>query len=349
MNAIALALLALAQALPQGNTGIASQYANDAGIASHPAVLFHDDFENQTGISSLQQNWNAGVWQPGLVRIATEPGNFHGGSKAVEFTLPPSSTELGDACSRWISPTQDVVFLRFYAKYPSNFNVPVASRHDGGEISAGYFVGGMATPGVPANGTNKYLANFECFPWDTAVPTPGMLSIYIYWPEQFGNYGDNFFPSGTVIPNSYIRSGAATFGPTFVSRPDVVPPLGSWHCYEYMLQANTPGLRDGRIACWFDGNLIADFPNLRFRDIASLKIDHVAIGLFLGSNGQENKKWYDDVVVATSYIGPMTGTSTGGGGGGGGGGSSGGCSASHGASVPVVLIAIALLAIRRFV
>jgi len=346
MNAIALGLLVLSQALPQGNTGIASQYANDAGIASHPNVLFHDNFENQTGVSSLQQNWNAGVWQSSLVTITTAPANVHAGSKAVELTLPPSSTELGNGLCRWIAPTQDVVFLRYYSKYPINFNVPVASRHDGGEISAGYFVGGMATPGVPANGTNKYLANVECFPWDTAVPTPGYLSIYIYWPEQFGNYGDNFFPSGTVIPNSYARSGAATFGPTFVPRPDIVPTLGAWHCCEYMLRANTPGLRDGRIACWLDGNLIADFPNLRFRDIASLKIDHVAIGFFLGSNTQENKKWYDDVVVATSYIGPMS--STGGGGGSGGGGGGGGCTASpDGSPASLVVLAIALVLLAR--
>ena len=34
------ALLAAAQALPQGNTGIAARYPGDAGIAADPAVIF---------------------------------------------------------------------------------------------------------------------------------------------------------------------------------------------------------------------------------------------------------------------------------------------------------------------
>jgi hypothetical protein len=84
-----------------------------------------------------------------------------------------------------------------------------------------------------------------------------------------------------------------------------VPELDRWYCFEYMLKANTPGQRDGRVACWVDGKLIADFPNLRFRDIDTLKIDRFGVGLFIAKNSlRENKKWYDDVVAATSYIGP---------------------------------------------
>jgi hypothetical protein len=87
----------------------------------------------------------------------------------------------------------------------------------------------------------------------------------------------------------------------------VIQKLGQWYCYELMVLANTPGKRDGRIACWLDGKLIADFPNLRLRDVASLKINHAALDLHIGSNRvRENRKWYDDVVIATSYIGPVT-------------------------------------------
>jgi hypothetical protein len=114
--------------------------------------------------------------------------------------------------------------------------------------------------------------------------------------------GDHFFPTGTVQPNTSLPHA---FGPHFVPRPEFVPQLGRWYCFEYMLKANTPGQRDGRVACWVDGKLIADFPNLRLRDVAALKIDRFDIGLFIANNRlRENKKWYDDVVAATSYIGP---------------------------------------------
>jgi len=97
-----------------------------------------------------------------------------------------------------------------------------------------------------------------------------------------------------------------SFGPEFVSRPDFIPELDRWCCYEFMVKANTPGRRDGRIACWVDGKLIADFPNMRLRDVESLKIDWFAVGVYLRPNTtRTNKKWFDDVVAATSYIGPI--------------------------------------------
>ena len=67
-----------------------------------------------------------------------------------------------------------------------------------------------------------------------------------------------------------------------------------------------PGKKDGRTAAWVDGKLVMDFPNLRLRDIPELKIDHLQIGLFVGP-GQHTatRKWYDNVVAAKSYIGPL--------------------------------------------
>jgi hypothetical protein len=73
-----------------------------------------------------------------------------------------------------------------------------------------------------------------------------------------------------------------------------------------MVKANTPGQRDGRVAFWLDGQLIADFPNLRLRETTALKIDKVSIDLHVHTNNLAvAKKWSDNVVVATSYIGPM--------------------------------------------
>jgi hypothetical protein len=72
-----------------------------------------------------------------------------------------------------------------------------------------------------------------------------------------------------------------------------------------MLKANTPGKRDGRIAFWVDGKLAGDFPGLRFREVEELKPNHVFL-LSYSSELQPNQThWYDDVVAATSYIGPM--------------------------------------------
>jgi hypothetical protein len=73
-----------------------------------------------------------------------------------------------------------------------------------------------------------------------------------------------------------------------------------------MVQANMPGRRDGRIAFWLDGQLIADFQNLRLRETTALAIDRFTLDLHVHTNSlAPARKWYDNVVAATSYIGPL--------------------------------------------
>jgi hypothetical protein len=289
-------------ALPEGDVGIAAQYPGDVGIDADSAVLFSDDFESYTQSSELDSKWTY-FYQTQLVAITTDPANVYAGSQALEFTIPQQDAELSDGVDKDISPEQDVLHLRFYSKFMPPYDV-VGSSHNGGGISAHYFgPNNQATPGVPADGANKFLVNLENWRGEAATASPGQLNVYVYHPEQRSQWGDHFYPTGLVNPNTSLPFD---FGPDFVSRPDVVQELDRWYCYELMVQANTPGLRDGRIAAWLDGVLVMDFMNLRLRDVDTLTINRVGIGLHIGSNPNgESRKWYDNVVVATSYIGPM--------------------------------------------
>jgi hypothetical protein len=288
-------------ALPEGNNGIAVKHPGDVGIASDPEVIFSDDFESYTQASQLSQRWDA-VYQTQYVTITTNSANVYAGKQALEFTLPQQTAELSDSTDKIISPERDVLFLRYYSKCQPPYDV-VGSSHNGSSISAHYFVNGQATPGVPADGTNKFLANLENWRGEATTPSPGDLNIYIYHPDQRSQWGDHFFPTGLVMPNTSIPYD---FGPDFVSRPDIIPELDRWYCYEFMLKTNTPGQLDGRIAAWLDGKLVMDFPNLRLRDVASLKIDRFGISFHIYSNPNgQAKKWYDNVVAANSYIGPV--------------------------------------------
>ena len=284
--------------IPEGNNGIAAQFPRDENIATDPRVIFADDFEGYSSGTELGQRWDA-VYHN--AEITTESANVFAGAKALEFLSPQQSAELSNGVARSLSPERDILFFRFYSKFDSSFDV-VGSSHNGGGISGHYFVNGNATPGVPADGTNKFLIEFESWRGAANEPNPGRLNIYIYHPEQRSQWGDHFFPNGEVLPNTSIPG---EFGDDFVARPNIVPELDRWYAYEVMLKANTPGERDGRIACWLDGVLIADFPNLRLRDVDTLKIDRFGLNLHIGSNpAGETRKWYDNVVVATEYIGP---------------------------------------------
>lgn len=291
--------------LPEGDTGIASKHPGDAGIEKEAACVFHDDFEGAAKPGDLPAKWDAGVFHEEHIRIAEEKENVHGGKRALEFTVPKQAGELSNSVAKKITDEKEILFLRYYSKFDKGFD-QVGSSHNGSMICSHYYVNGAATPGVRADGKNKFLACFECWRGEEQTPAPGGYNVYCYHPEMKDRFGDHFFPSGTVLPNSWERSGEKTFGKDFVARPDVTPVLDRWYCHEFMVKANTVGKRDGRIACWIDGKLIADFRNLRLRDVPELKIDRFALDLHIGSNvKRENKKWYDDVVAATSYIGPM--------------------------------------------
>src|SRR6266536_3334421 len=108
--------------------------------------------------------------------------------------------------------------------------------------------------------------------------------------------------TGTPTDGSYRSAQYPDFKPL----PNVQPKLGEWFCYEIMVKANTIGRNDGEVAWWYNGQLIGRIPDLFLRSIDSLKVDFAALRFHATSNTiRVNKKWYDNVVIAKSYIGPM--------------------------------------------
>jgi hypothetical protein len=287
--------------LPEGNTGLASKYPGDVGIENDSAVIFADDFEDYTIITDIGARYD-NFFNYETIYIVDNPDIAYSGNKSIEFRMPVRNNELSLGVVKNIEE-KDVLFVRYYAKYAETFDI-IGSSHNGITLGAHYEdAQGRATPGIPADGYNKFLVALEYWRGDENIEPPGELNVYVYHPEQRDNYGDHFFPTGTVLPFSY-RPG--DFETDFVSRPDFIPELGRWYCYELMVKANTPGQRDGRIAFWVDGALTADFGNIRFREIDSIKIDKFTFGFHAGRNpNAETSVWYDNIVIAESYIGPI--------------------------------------------
>ena len=280
--------------------GIAARYPQDIGIEADTDVIFADDFEGYGDASALSTLWNDGVYHN--VEIVSAPSPVFVGEKALRFHVPQQDAELSNTVAALLPEEEDMVYLRFYSRFDASFDV-VGSSHNGGGMSAHYYVNGQATPGVPADGTNKFLASMEWWRGTEEEPSPGSLNVYVYHPEQRIEYGDHFFPDGTVLPWTYLPGD---FGPDFIARENQVPDVDRWYCHELMVKANTPGERDGRISMWVDGELVADFGNLRLRDVDTLKINRVSLSLHIGSNTRsETWKWFDNVVVARAYIGPV--------------------------------------------
>jgi hypothetical protein len=295
----------LASSVLPEREGLAARYPADEGLRRDPAVVFTDDAEAATGEALTKgfardhpAAWN-NAWDQawGRMPVAREPSNVHAGRQSLELTLDRPG---GAGTSKDFSPGFDRLFLRYYIKYDAGFP---GAHHVGGAFESRAPGVPHAHPGIRPDGANKFTVLLDHWAFDRSVRPPGHLVAYVYHMDQQHQWGEQFYPSGKTQPG--VNGARGLFGPSFVRRGDFVPERGRWYCYELMVQANTPGERDGRVAFWVDGRLMGDFPNLRFRTVETLKINRVDLGLYESRPMPVQRVWIDDVVVATSYVGPM--------------------------------------------
>jgi hypothetical protein len=162
----------------------------------------------------------------------------------------------------------------------------------------------------PSRSSRRHLTARKNKP-RTGESVPGFSHVYAYWPKQRSTFGDYWYPDATVVPSSSTTGNKGEWlafpaqYPDFKPMPHFVPQRNCWYCYELMVKCNTPGKNDGEVKYWINGNVVSDFPDLNIRSISTLKIDTAHIGLHAKHSERVNKKWYDNVVIATKYIGPI--------------------------------------------
>jgi len=261
--------------LPQG-AGLAARYMRDAGVEGDPAVIFHDGFE-----SGGTSKWNRGYAQKKFSRITREVENVNSGACALEWEVAAGRDTGGNLGYRF-KKGYDAMYMRWYQKFAADFDQDKLTHTGAGIAGCAPGVGVPGGAGKKPNGRDKFCTALD--PWRDwgKNPSPGELMLYTYHPDQGGRWGANLRPKNKTIPK-----------------------LGRWYCYEIMAEGNTPGQKNGRVAIWADGRLLEEFGNLRLRDVESLKCNKIWLVVYLHNSKQTNKAWFDDVVVATKYIGPM--------------------------------------------
>jgi len=284
---VALALLALGaaeKAAPQDAKttkppqGIAKKYPADKGIEKDPAVLFHEDFETGN-FRKWDRQWRSKEPDYNIkMGVSKTPEAVHTGKYGMAFDVPPGGSN-GGFVTKWLKGTKkkprgpgfDVVYARVYWKLAAPFNVD--NMHGFGITAQAEWLKNIWA-GVRADGKNKFSANVD-YPHKR-------MSLYVYNPEQATKWGEPFVTKFRMTP-------------------------GRWYSVEIMQKANTPGKRDGEQAIWVDGKLIKRWTGLRLRDVPELRINQVHLNWWIHNNIARNRMYYDDLVVATKYIGPRTG------------------------------------------
>ncbi len=284
-----------APVLPEG-PGLCAKYPNDTGISKDPSVFFSDNFE-----SGDLKNWDD---KSGTITVTTDKP--HAGHHCATAPIHRGKDQGGEA-KKWFMPGGDIVFARFYVKFSADYQyshhfVTLLANKADNKWSA------FGKAGLKPDGATWYLAGMEpWFAWGKNPP-PGELNLYTYYmdmaidPKMDKYWGNGFFPKGP--------------GKGKDASPDrVMPALDQWQCWEFMIQANTAADKaDGRQAMWLDGKLIGDFRNIRWRADPNLKVNCFWLEHYgydnsdptRGHTKDSQSVWFDDIVVASKYIGPMT-------------------------------------------
>jgi len=254
--------------------GLAAQYVEDNGVEDHPAVIAATGFETP--------QWPANAF--GYAR--TLPQGY-------QHTTDPSIVLSGTGCLQIQQttgthhpyefhpplPDSDIVYVRWYRRYASGYDW---TQHKMPGVYAKASSAYNGTAGVRPTGCDKYSSKLF-------VDWNARPAFYSYHPDQSGIYGDHF---------------AQNIGVPMVLETE------RWYCFEMMLKSNTPGQHDGELKMWIDGELKGHVESLRFRTCDTLKINEFTHSAYVGGNWvseRDQKLWDDNLVIATEYIGPMTG------------------------------------------
>lgn len=270
--------------LPSGN-GLAAAFPADAGIQKHADVIFADDFE--TG--DVGKRWDEAGNKNGKVLSFAEAHARELGKRCLRIEAHLKD-DTGGGFTKWFEPP-DTVHIRFHTKfapdcdYVHHFVTLRANKSLQGVDKWSGFGGA----GLKPDGGERFSTAIE--PWGDwgRNPPPGRWNFYSYWHEMTasrdGKYWGNSFPVAAA--------------------PAI--PRDRWISVEFMLKHNTPGKPDGEQAFWIDGSLLGHWKGINWRKTAALKANALTLESYITDQWTKNPVnvvFFDNVVIAKSYIGP---------------------------------------------
>ena len=285
MSLLLLALL-LQDPLPiqvEGR-GLAAKFPGDRGLRDDKRVILVEDFED----ADFRKRWTEAKEPSEKLRLVDDRGG-----KSLEI---PSDLDkdTGGHLYRMLSPGLETAHLRFYVWFEPDHGFVHHFVHLTGYNPPTRWPQGGA--GEKPDGDKRFSTGIEPWgDWGKAKP-PGLWNFYSYWCEM------KKAPDGKFWGNS------------FRPRKDIQVERGRWICVEIMLKCNTVGKDDGEQAFWIDGKGAGRWGGFRWRTAKELNVNGVWLLYYVTSRiprgegakelRKQNRVRFDDIVVATEYIGP---------------------------------------------
>jgi hypothetical protein len=294
---------------------LAAKFPGDAGIDKHSSVLFADRFE-AANLAEVLSHYNDGsdIKKDILALVRDGPT---GTGRCIQMTSTLGEN-TGGFLYKKLPREVEKMFVRFYVKFPKDVDYIHHFFHIGGYHPATNWAQGGA--GERPKGNDRITVGIEPTGDHGRLPAPGMWNLYCYWNEM------------------KVSAGGKYWGNSLEPIQDAIIPKDKWQCVEVMIKLNDPAKRDGELALWIDGKLSAHiyqgvpraqwtgmgfrllekggepFEGFRWRTSNDLKLNFVWLLHYVTENAarannstpkKTNRVWFDNVVVATEYVGPV--------------------------------------------
>lgn len=293
-----------------GAQGLAREYPGDIGLADDPNVVFAESFEAES-LDVVAARWES-VQSAEIMSLSADVPPVSSGQRSLLMTHV-GGRSTGGHLYRRLLPGHDKLFLRFYVKFDPDCFPIHHFVHLGGYHPATPWPQGGA--GTSPRGDERFSTGVEPFGerwrWD----------FYSYW------MGMRSAPGGQ------------SWGNDFINDPALKVDRGRWICVELMMKMNDPpGESNGEQAIWIDGKpwikdgqLVshlgpgfprgkwvwdsfhpdpdaAPFEGFRWRSSEELDLNFLWLLLYITKSppGHVSRVWFDDIVVARRYIGPIS-------------------------------------------
>jgi hypothetical protein len=310
--------------LAEGRPGLAARYPGDVGLDRDPGVVFVEDFEAPS-LEGLSRRWDE-VKNAEIMSLGDERPDGSRGRQSLLLTHVGGRSDGGHLYRRLL-PGYDKLHVRFYVKFAPDCAPIHHFFHVGGYNPATRWPQGGA--GERPRGDERFSTGVEPFGdawvWD----------CYTYWMEMRGSP-----PRGQTWGNSFVQDPSlrvargkwqclelmmAMNSPVsehngemalwldgkLVSHLGQGFPPGKWTFDRFL-----PG-EGGQAIRWDDqkgeraGSEVPTggepFEGFRWRQDETLKLNFLWVLLYItkAPEGHTSKVWFDHIVVAREYIGPL--------------------------------------------
>lgn len=325
----------LGAGLPEG-PGLAARYPGDRGLAGDAAVLFAEDFE--TGdLAQIGARWGEMSNKDGAALALVDevpPGT--GGRRSLRVTATRGQN-TGGHLYRVVDQGPETVFLRFYVKFAADYGLCHHFVSLGGKLGAPKWPEGSAglrpTLGF-STGLEPQRESYLTYP-PKPFAAPGIWHFYTYWPEMRSYetpegrgsrfYGNDFEPAEpAVVPRGQWI--CCEMMVKLNSRPELSDGEQAFWI-------------DGKLRAWFaPGSVVGywmrdtyrlddtrgkPFEGIRWRTDGRVTINKLWLSHYVSDevfgqtetwakanpghpvNTQRAVVWFDDLVLARQYVGPL--------------------------------------------